>query len=225
MKLMRILCSLWIALAGVDAAGASGEAELMKKHYPHGIHKLKTDKASDSITWASETLDNDSVKRETLNFVTLDEFKVAFLKARLHKAAYIEIAGVWEQSVFAKTNPRQNEALLGFIRANGYEESGYASLKKYYRPSGHHFVDAIRSEGTVLWSSSQIKGDRIIKQKREFASVEEFKKAFSDAGIDKQAEIDVHVRAVKFEGATARTNAILEYLKAEGYKSVGGVSN
>lgn len=47
MKLMRILCSLWIALAGVDAAGASGEAELMKKHYPHGIHKLKTDKASD----------------------------------------------------------------------------------------------------------------------------------------------------------------------------------
>jgi hypothetical protein len=55
--------------------------------------------------------------------------------------------------------------------------------------------------------------------------VEEFKKAFSDAGIDKQAEISVHVRAVKFEGATARANAILEHLKAEGYKSVAGVSN
>ena len=126
-----------------------------------------TDKASEKIVWDSTTLAGDEVKRETLTFANLDEFKAEFAKRELNKAAYIEIAGVWDHAAEPANNAQQNEALLKFIRANGYEEAGYANLKKYYRATGHLFIDPIRADGKITWSSSRIKGDRIERLQRE----------------------------------------------------------
>ena len=217
------MAALFVSGAGLMFAGP--EADMYRTHYPHGVHKLRTDKAGDKIVWDSTTLAGNDVKRETLTLVNLDEFKAEFAKRGLDKAAYIEIAGVWDHAAEPATNAQQNEALLKFIRANGYEEAGYANLKKYYRASGHHFIDPIRADGRITWRSSEIKGDRIERLKREFASVDEFKNAFLEAKLDKQTAIEVHARAVKFEGATARAQAIIEFLRGEGYAAAGGVSN
>lgn len=220
-----ILTIMGIIVAGIGWVFGSPEADMLRAHYPHGVHKLQTDKGSEKITWDSEVLAGDGVKRETLTFANLDEFQAAFLKANLNQAAYIEIAGMWNHAEYPKTSETQNEALLRFLRGKGYQEAHYTNLKKYYNANGHHFVDAIRDDGKILWSSSRIEGDRVIGQKREFASVEEFKKAFREAKLDKQTQIEVHARSVKYEGATARALAILEFLRAEGFVSAGPVSD
>ena len=219
------LAAVALFVIGTGLTFASPGADLYRAHYPHGVHKLRTDKASEKITWDSTTLAGNDVKNEKRAFANLDEFQAEFAKRGLNKAAYIEIAGVWDHAEEPATNPQQNEALLKFLRANGYEEASFASLKKYYGATGHHFIDPIRADGKITWGSSRIKGDRVVRVQREFASVDEFKNAFREANVDKQAEIEVHARSVTFEGATKRAVEILEFLHGEEYTAAGPVSN
>ena len=200
-------------------------ATMLKRHYPHGIHKLRTNTNDTSIVWQSETLDNGKVTRSTQEYHSLNDFTTALLARALHKKAYIEIAGMWEHTSAPDTDGKLNEALLRVLRDNGYEEAGYANLKKHYGPNGNNFVDAIRDDGKILWTSSVIDDDRLIRRTRRFNSVDEFKKAFLNAKLHKTAAISVHLRPVKFEGAYARAEAILDFLRQNGYDKAGGASN
>jgi len=96
--------------------------------------------------WQSETLDNNQVKRETQTFPMVDDFSSNLVTRALDKSAYIEIAGMWDHASAPDTDAKRNEGLLKAIRDKGYEEAGFANLKKYYGPEGHHFIDTIRAD-------------------------------------------------------------------------------
>lgn len=200
-------------------------AEMLKRHYPHGIHKLRTNKNDASIIWRSETLSDGEVIRLTQTYASPNDLKTALRTKALHKKAYIEIAGMWDHDSAPDTDERNNEAVLRVLREKGYEEARYANLKKYYGPHGHHFIDAIRADGKILWTSSTIQMKRVIHTKRELASLEEFKKIFLAAKVGKTAQIEVHLRPVKFEGAYARAAASLKFIRQEGYERAGEISN
>lgn len=217
---------LTACLLGAIASPASAKdpyAELLKRHYPHGIFKLRT--TASSIEWKSETLENGKVQRGTETFHSIDEFQTALVALKLHKNAYIQIAGIWDHDAAPDTDEKMNEAVLQVLRAKGYQEAGYANLKKYYGPDGHHFVDAIRADGTILWTSSTIRADRVVSTRLTVASLDEFKQAFTDANIGKAAAIEVHLRAVKDQAAYARAEAVLKFLQQQGYKKAGAVSD
>jgi hypothetical protein len=97
-------------------------------------------------------------------------------------------------------------------------------LNRYY-PNGFHFVDTLRADGKILWITKEVVGGKVKAQRREIASLKDFKKEFRKANVNKEASIEVHVRFIRIEGATERAEAILQFLKAEGYKKAGAVSN
>ena len=90
-----LLAIISLVMASNRTTIASPEADMLRAHYPHGVHKLRTDKAGEKITWDSEVQAGGDVKRETRTFANLDAFKAAFTNQALNKAAYIEIAGMW----------------------------------------------------------------------------------------------------------------------------------
>ena len=92
-------------------------------------------------------------------------------------------------------------------------------------PHGYHYVDTLRADGKILWITKEVVGGRVMAQRQEIATLEDFKKAFRKANVNKEAAIDVHVRFIRIEGATERAEAIVQFLKAEGYKKAGGVSD
>jgi hypothetical protein len=200
-------------------------AGLLKTHYPHGVHKLRTNTNDSSIVWQSETLDNNQVRRETQTFPTLNDFRSNLVTRVLDKSAYIEIAGMWDHASAPDTDEKRNEALLKTLRDLGYEEAHFASLKRHYGPEGHHFIDTIRADGKIVWTSSVIQGNRKVVTKREYASLKEFEAGFLAEKVGKETAIEVHCRAVKIEGATARSMAIVEFLHQKGYDKAGGISN
>jgi len=223
MKTIITASFCWLMIS--QAAHADRHAEFLKAHYPHGIHELKTNSAKETITWDSQMLENDSVKRDTQTFKTHEDFKTAFVKMKLHTNAYSDISGMWDAAPKKEVHAEQNEALLKFIREQGYQESGFANLKKYYSPLGNHFIDPARADGNIRWTSQQIVGDRILRRDRLFASVEEFTKAFQEAKLDKQASISVHTPALKSKARRATGQTIVTFLKEAGYVKAGGVAN
>ena len=217
-----------VAWAADNPAGTDVDdsyAGMLRTHYPQGIHKLRTSTNDDSIVWYSETLDGSRVKRETQTYPTLNAFSTRLVTRALGKTAYIEIAGMWDHASAPDTDEKKNEALLRMLRDRGCEEAHFANLKRHYGPEGHHFIDTIRVDGKIAWTSSVIQGDRIIVTRRECASLEEFKAGFLAEKVGKATSIEVHCRPVKIEGATARSTAILEFLHQNGYDKAGGISN
>ncbi len=202
-----------------------GRARMIKRLYPHGIHKLRTNKKDASIVWQSETLGDDEVVRSTKKYSSLDEFKMALQERALHKEAYIEIIGMWTPSFPTDTDKQTNEAVLRLLRDEGYEEARFANLKKYYSPHGHHFINALRADGKIRWTSSTIAMGRVMYTSREFTSLDAFKTAFLNAKLDKSTRIEVHGRRTTVEAAIVRSAAILEFLSNEGYEKAGPILN
>jgi hypothetical protein len=104
------------------------------------------------------------------------------------------------------------------------EKQEVARLNQFY-PHGFHFVDTLRADGKILWITKEVVGGRVQAQRREIATLEDFKKEFRKANVNKEVSIEVHVRFVRIEGATERAEAILAFLQAEGFKKAGAVSN
>jgi hypothetical protein len=104
------------------------------------------------------------------------------------------------------------------------DEEEVARLHRYY-PHGFHFVDTIRPDGKIVWTTKEVVQDKVKAETHEFASLDEFKKAFTKAKVNKKASVEVHLRDSKLEGAYERAEAILKFLRAEGYEKAGPVSN
>ena len=115
--------------------------------------------------------------------------------------------------------------LNGVLNApDAAEKKEVARLNQFY-PNGFHFVDTLRADGKILWITKEVVEGKVKAQLREIGSLEDFKKEFLKANVNKEASIEVHVRFVQIEGATQRAEAILKFLKAEGCKKAGAVSN
>lgn len=198
------------------------QLDMIRRRYPHGIHKLKAVKPNGAIVWKSDVALGKQVIVTTCEFDDFAGFRERFLAARLHKDAYLQIEGLWSPK--NGTDSEVAEQLLKALRDNGYEEASFKNLKRYH-PRGHHFVDAIRSDGKIVWTSQQIDKNRIKRETREFGSLDEFKRSFVAHVMDKQTDVEVHIRTVKFEGAFETAQAILKFLNDAGFKSAGGVSN
>lgn len=111
------------------------------------------------------------------------------------------------------------------LKANdAAEKQEIARLNRYY-PHGFRFVDTLRADGKILWITKEVVEGKVKSQRREIASLDEFKKEFRKANVNKEASIEVHVRFVRIEGASERAEAILQFLKGEGYQKAGAVSN
>jgi arylformamidase len=124
---------------------------------------------------------------------------------------------------------RPTQEMFSFLSAvlkaqDAAEKQEVSRLNQFY-PNGFHFVDTLRADGKILWISKEVVGGKVKAQRLEIASLDEFKKEFRKANVNKEASIEVHVRFIRIEGATERAEAILQFLKAEGYKKAGAVSN
>src|SRR4051794_6115106 len=97
-------------------------------------------------------------------------------------------------------------------------------MRRYY-PHGWNLVDAIRPDGKILWKSQVRDGDKVNAESRVFASLEDFKKAVKAAKIDKAAAFEVHLRMKIDRGRYQRAETILKFLREEGFKKAGPISN
>lgn len=99
-----------------------------------------------------------------------------------------------------------------------------------YDPYGNHFIDTTLTGGKVKWTSREVMIWKVSRKSREFSSVDEFKVAFLNEAVHKQANISVHDPTLNLnrkEGRESheRTQEILAFLSANGYENAGGVSN
>jgi hypothetical protein len=109
------------------------------------------------------------------------------------------------------------------------DSEGYENLRRYH-PDGHHFIDAIRRDGKITWTSQETFFGRVRKSSREFDSLDSFRMAFEKAKVTREADIDVHFRALNLEKEEGRkmhdrAQALLEFFKERGYPNAGSVSD
>lgn len=153
--------------------------------------------------------------------------KEAGISARLYSAEGKTHTTINVDLGLADDRPTQEmwEFLSMVLKANdAAEKQEIARLNRHY-PHGFHFVDTLRADGKILWITKEVVEGKVKSQRREIGSLDEFKKEFRKANVDKEASIEVHVRFVRIEGATERAEAILRFLKEEGYQKAGAVSN
>ena len=99
-----------------------------------------------------------------------------------------------------------------------------ARLQKFY-PHGFNFVDTIREDGQIRWSSQQVVAGKVVAREWTVETLEMFQALVQAEKPDKRAAFEVHVRSVKWPGATERAAAILQWLRDQGYTKAGPISD
>lgn len=160
-------------------------------------------------------------RKRMIVFPNIDTFKTAFLKENIKKDTFITIAGMWDYPIDTERNEKLNEALLSFIRENGYEESLFKITATGNSMHRHISVSYIywKSKSKIRWRSSQVIGDRIVRGGRDLSSLDDFKDDFGEGKIDKQTEITVSYYKDNF-ASTETAKTIFKYLQEEGYRWV-----
>src|SRR5579864_4026223 len=97
------------------------------------------------------------------------------------------------------------------------DSADVARMKKYY-PHGFNFVDTMRADGKIVWTSKAVVNDKVEERQWEFATLEDFQRALLKETIAKEAAFEVHRRRLNPKlawgpGAFARAQQIIDWLK------------